>query len=985
MLRRNLLRNNNHPSKNIGSPIVKRLLTAFNSQPYSNVMYLNVMYLNAMTIRPFLCFLVFFLLMAPLLAQIPQPTTQQNADSLENKATQFLKARKYAEADTLMNEALAMRRRLCTGDHPDLATGINHMALYYNGRGRYAEAEPLYTEALAMRRRLFKGDHPDLVTSINNMARFYKGRGRYVEAESLYKEALAMSRQLFKGDHNLFATTIDGMASFYNDGGRYAEAEALYKDALAMCRRLFKGDHDDLVTSINNMAVFYDGQSRYDEAEPLHKEALAMYRRLFTGDHPGLATIINNMGWWLCNARQRYAEAEPFFKEAFAMRQRLFTGDHPDLATGMSSMAALYSHRGLYIEAESLYKDALAMRRRLFKGDHPDLASSINSMATFYEELGRYTEAEPLYKELLDVHLKILDGYFPSLSEVEKEQFWATMSWYFERFNSFVQWRSVVNSAVLGQMYNNQLSTKGLLLATTSKVRSRITASGDTTLLLDFKRWQAKREALAKYLNYTTQKLQEERVNLDSLTKDANDLEKALSKRSEAFANEFDRKRPVWQDVRAMLKQGEAAVEIVRYRTGMGIVKYVALVLTPAMQEHPDLVLFSRGEDMEGKMLERYQQRIRRRTQFELDLDPDYESYKTYWLNLGNKLKGLGVKRVYLSPDGVYHQINVNTLLNPATKQYLLDELDVRILTSTRDLISFRTVPKQAAPKQAIPNNEKTKPGMAQLRRTAELFGYPQYMLGAPSETINPKSGDPIAAALPKNIHQEMTGTFGAGFEDLPGAKAQVETISATLEQRKWKVVRHLGAAASEEALKSLISPNVLHIATHGFFLPDIADTGRRKATEFLQSITSKSRRANPLLRSGLALAGANNTALDALSIAAQAGSEDGILTAYEAMNLHLDNTELVDLSACETGLGMVKAGEGVYGLQRAFRVAGAKALIMSLRPVNDEATHLLMSSFYRLWSEGKPKQEAFRAAQNELRKAYPIPYYWGGFVMVGE
>jgi CHAT domain-containing protein len=187
----------------------------------------------------------------------------------------------------------------------------------------------------------------------------------------------------------------------------------------------------------------------------------------------------------------------------------------------------------------------------------------------------------------------------------------------------------------------------------------------------------------------------------------------------------------------------------------------------------------------------------------------------------------------------------------------------------------------------------------------------------------------------------------------------------------------HLQAAATEEAIKSLRNLYLLHIATHGFFLNDeqIEEGGLdQKVTENLKF--------NPLLRSGLLLAGCKQN-LSALEEADRA--EDGILTAYEAANLNLGNTDLVVLSACETGLGEVRNGEGVYGLQRAFLTAGAKTLLMSLWTVSDEATQVLMTNFYRNWVESGNKRQAFKKAQMELREKYPQPYFWGAFVMVGE
>ena len=170
-----------------------------------------------------------------------------------------------------------------------------------------------------------------------------------------------------------------------------------------------------------------------------------------------------------------------------------------------------------------------------------------------------------------------------------------------------------------------------------------------------------------------------------------------------------------------------------------------------------------------------------------------------------------------------------------------------------------------------------------------------------------------------------------------------------------------------------------MHIATHGYFLAD-GDVGSGGAA----GVNAENAKGNPLLRSGLLLAGASRT-LSGHAIPDLQSNDNGVLTAYEAMNLSLEGTDLIILSACETGLGDVRAGEGVYGLQRAFQVAGARALIMSLWKVDDVATQLLMTNFYTYWAKGGSKLKAFRQAQLKLMAQYKDPYYWGAFVMMGE
>jgi CHAT domain-containing protein len=227
---------------------------------------------------------------------------------------------------------------------------------------------------------------------------------------------------------------------------------------------------------------------------------------------------------------------------------------------------------------------------------------------------------------------------------------------------------------------------------------------------------------------------------------------------------------------------------------------------------------------------------------------------------------------------------------------------------------------------------------------------------------------------------------FLLGFPDygtsdvppLPGTKVELEGVSKVLKAAGYQVTQVLERNATENNLKKLKSPALLHIATHGYFLKDVDESSGS-----VFGVNAENASNNPLLRSGLILAGAGK-AIEGTGSADMTSNDNGILTAYEAMNLNLEGTGLVILSACETGLGDVKSGEGVYGLQRAFLVAGADALIMSLWKVDDEATQLLMTSFYTNWIKLNNKQRAFKQAQLQLMAKYKEPYYWGAFVMMG-
>jgi CHAT domain-containing protein len=331
--------------------------------------------------------------------------------------------------------------------------------------------------------------------------------------------------------------------------------------------------------------------------------------------------------------------------------------------------------------------------------------------------------------------------------------------------------------------------------------------------------------------------------------------------------------------------------------------------------------------------------------------------YRLFWQPIQQTLDSLGgCRTVYLSPDGAFHQINLLTLPHPRGG-YLADVIDLRIVGSTRDLVQPRKAASAAQP--------------------AALFGFPDYA-AAPKAA----GGDELLAAATASGYATYRALERTGnISPLPGTRTEVANISNIMRQQNIAHQVWQETAASEAQLRSLRSPRVLHIATHGFFE---ATAEQRPERLSLSGLGGERAFENPYLRCGLYLAGAQHSLQNRAQI--PAGTNDGILTAYEAASLRLDGTELVVLSACETGLGVSKNGEGVYGLHRAFQTAGAQAVIYSLWKVADEQTQELMSDFYRRWLvEKKSKRQAFNEAQAALRQKHPAPYFWGAFVLVGE
>jgi len=384
-------------------------------------------------------------------------------------------------------------------------------------------------------------------------------------------------------------------------------------------------------------------------------------------------------------------------------------------------------------------------------------------------------------------------------------------------------------------------------------------------------------------------------------------------------------------DIRNHIDENSAIVELFQFNLQPYNQKtYGAIIITSETRDHPKLILFKNGNDLDSSCFSHYQQYLTNPKHRE---DKDWESYQHYWSvidsAIGNK------KIVYVSPDGIYNKLNLQTLVTPDGK-YLSDTKDIRIIGSSRDLL----LPPST-------NHKSTK--------TALLVGNPNFKTN--TTTIDSTL---LATSQSKNdglVYSTRSFT-NTNVSQLPSAEKEVISISNLLKNNKYSTTTLIGNDAQESKIKTAISPTILHIATHGYFEKDLkTNTDEKNISGAFQKAIE-----NPMLRSGLLLAGAENTIKG--NYKPSEGSENGILTAYEVQQMNLDSTELVVLSACETGLGDIKNGEGVYGLQRAFRIAGAKTIIMSLWKVDDEATQLLMTSFYENWLSGKTKREAFKEAQ---------------------
>jgi len=844
--------------------------------------------------------------------QINQTETTEYAEIANNLALLYQAQGRYSEAEPLYIEAKNIRAKVLGKEHPLYAQSCNNLAELYQDQGRYSEAELLHIEAKNIRAKVLGKENPLYATSCNNLAGLYYTQGRYSEAEPLYVEAKNIRAKVPGKEHPEYAISCNNLALLYKAQGRYSEAEPLYIEDKNICAKVLGKEHPDYATSCNNLAGLYQVQGRYSEAEPLLIEAKNIDAKVLGKEHPDYATSCNNLAS-LYQAQVRYSEAEPLLIEAKNIRAKVLGKEHPDYATSCNNLASLYQAQGRYSEAEPLYIEAKNIRAKVLGKEHPHYAASCNNLAELYQAQGRYSQAEPLFIETFTIKQREIERNFKNLSEVEKEKYFkANIEGYNNKFLTFIWQYYTKNPSLSGYGYQVAISTKGLILNSTEKVKQRILKSNNQELKNLFLEWKATRDKYNKTLNLTVEQRKEKKLNLDSIEKRANELEKQLASKSEDFANVFTPKLVTWQDIQNKLKKDEAAIEMTRFEIKKDSVVYMAMILKKNSQ-YPEIVQLPNGNELETKYLTYYRRSVTSKTK-------DEESYNAFWKPLKNALKD--IKTVYFSSEGAYHQINLATLQNPETQKYIFDEVRIIPVTNTKDIVE----------------NKRTY-----NNKGVNLIGNPKYNLN-----MDIKGNEkPDQNRSIENLSQ------------LEGAEKEVKQAAELLPNS----IVIIGEPATEEYVKSLKNPRILHIATHGYF----------KKGQYQSSTQA-------MLNGGLLFAGVID--YDKMYIRPY-DKDDGKLTAFEVMNMDLDSTELVVLSACETGLGQ-SSKDGVYGLQRAFKVAGVQTIIMSLWKVSDEATQLLMTEFYQNWQKkGMDKRKAFETAQKTVRSKYKEPYYWGAFVMI--
>jgi CHAT domain-containing protein/tetratricopeptide (TPR) repeat protein len=684
-------------------------------------------------------------------------------------------------------------------------------------------------------------------------------------------------------------------------------------------------------------------------------------------------------------AAKQYADAASMFERAFDIRQKALGSDHPAVAKTVELGAGLRRAQGRYAEAEGMYRRALSGLEKALGPDHPDTVQAVLDMAANYLAWDKPDQAAPLFDRGMDSLTRRLASGVAYMSERDRLDFLRSAPDVYPLYYSFAYAYHDRKPELAGKMYDLLLAERGYAASSAAALRAKIFATGDKQALDLFDQLSAKKTQLAAMASAPQGDPEEWRKSVSQLQQESNDIEENLSRRSAALKESKAAAGVTWRDVQKALQPGEAALEYVRFEVDDGKARtgrnnYAALVLT--REGAPKLIALGEGVKDEGPVMDLYQvQSGATRGVKKVETAPagsaaapvtTPEAYNIFWKPIEPALAG--VKRVYVASDGILNQFPIG-LFPDGTGKYLMEKYDIRQLNSTKDLLRSATPPQsKTAVLMGNPNFELTE--AAQRAALAKIGG---------SNATAPAQGLPGVAveSAPADLAKGAATSDNGKLPPLPGTQGEVEAIAKTFQTAGWQVTTLTGDLALEEALMRQRGPRVLHIATHGFFLSSqqIQVASRAGGAAALHV-------NDPMVNSGLFFAGADR----ALSgVPPAAGLEDGVLTSAEATQLDLQGSELVVLSACETGRGQQQNGEGVFGLRRALEEAGASAVLMSMWPVPDRETQELMALFYGKWLGGADKHDALRQAQFEeravVRQRYgkDLPFYWGAFVLVGR
>lgn len=805
-----------------------------------------------------------------------------------------------------------------------------------------------------------QNNHPDEILTLVNwqksLGMAYLNIGDYNNAEKIYLSSLETLESNNLQKEPTYRMVLDALSVLYVQLQNYdkaniynGKAKILYEEALDF--------GDDYVRCLNNSALIQNGlgyttvaKMQLDVAlrqaeENLNKRSsLDDFNKLIpqSSDKQIDQTLLDQNYYiqtkirpyvtLLSNSAVIYSDLGYFAEAVKTAKKSIQISEQYDLKEPLpyNNLGGIYLYKSKFPQAAKLYLKGYDYCVTPYESDEIGFNAALGLF------LAKDNRAAQISSDVSSKMRKNIKDMFAFMSGEERANYWKHFENYLPVLNMIIYENG--DSEYFGSIYDNILEAKGLLLRSTNAVRDAVLLSGTD-------------KDKENYYNILNLKKQLQIETNDSIrtvySNQIEDLEKKLTRNVSSFADFIKSQNINWEDVRNNLNSDEIAIEFYNIPVIWGVdsiqtidaePRYCALILKNSF-DNPQIIPLFKESEIEGLEQEDF---------FETDI-----LYNLIWKPLEKELKE--IKTIYFSADRELHKIGIE--YSPTESGNTIgDKYKILRLSSTRLLAE-------------VPKENKTE--------NAVLYGGLRYDIGRDDLIEESRSGEYHPRKASRAFNNE---NLRYGVKYLPGTLEEVTEIAQnfSIEPRLITDIR-----GTEESFKSLVGTpvDIIHLATHGFFWSN-EDAQNRNYVSFLKNNKSEySQEDNALLRSGLFFSGAN---IALMGEELPEDVEDGVLTALELSNMNLGNVDMVVMSACESGLGET-SGEGVFGLQRGFKLAGANTLLMSLWKVDDDATHLLMTEFYRNYLTGKSKQESLKQAQKILRNnsEFNEPEYWGAFILL--
>ena len=789
------------------------------------------------------------------------------------------------------------------------------------------------------------------------LARYHTDAGNIATAERLWLEAAQLAAT--GTDSADYYSMLDDLAGFYAKVGRYEKAIAYatrvseyyfreVADTSSAIDNLINADLK-LETALNGaltMGSYLEYAGRYEEAGTIYNELLNAAQDVYPDTSLMYAILLEAKAGYELYAGN-YPLAEQLYEKALSISDTYYPNNNINYTTWKDNLSELYIRMGRYDEALELAEEVYDERTSDLLATDPLIGVSMSRMSKIWEELGDVYKAQTLYGSYLQRQMDYLNNAFSVMNMAEQEAFLRTFRFSFDIYSAMVASFGKEGGGYQ-QLLDFQMNNRALLLYSSTAARRKFEQHPDSRIREQYAYWlQINQQRIALQSDPATA------AEADSLQEVADSIEKELN----LLAGEAINYVPVLStdSIQQQLTDDEVLVHFIRYpefrQDTIYMWWYAAIVLDHA-SAFPEMVTLTDEPNL-AALLHRNATEVtdkdyidRLYTWPELEEDSLYfqgdRLFAVTWKPLMHLLEGKS--RIFFSAAGMLQQLNLGAVpLGPDA--YMAFAFDVYDLATAAHL---------TAAKRGIYFDDAP---------VLELFGGVDYTASDKDLKAQLPAGDtPVADVFAWET--DSLQTRGGDWKYLPGTRAEVKAILQLAEKKGGKGAVYTGAAASEDLLKQTTgstAPDILHFATHGFF----GNSSDRYAG------------TNPLFESGLLLAGGGRSwAGDRPS-----GLNDGILTAAEVSFLNLSRTRLVVLSACETGLGIIDANEGVFGLQRAFNLAGVENMLMSMWKISDRETALFMQTFYGYLFDGADVHTAFRQTQRDMSQQLG-PYYWAAFVL---